>query len=155
MNILNDDVFFMRLALKEAQIAADSGEIPCGAIIVLDNIVIGKAHNQTEKINDATAHAEILAITQASQYLKNWRLKNTVMYVTKEPCPMCAGAIVLSRIKRVVWGMSDPKRGGAQSKFNILKDPNLNHKVDFTAGVLQDECMLLMQNFFKNIRSNK
>ena len=155
MNILNDDVFFMRLALKEAQIAADSGEIPCGAVIVLDNIVIGKAHNQTEKINDATAHAEILAITQASQYLKNWRLKNTVMYVTKEPCPMCAGAIVLSRIKRVVWGMSDPKRGGAQSKFNILKDPNLNHKVDFTAGVLQDECMILMQNFFKNIRSNK
>ena len=155
MNILNDDVFFMRLALKEAQIAADSGEIPCGAVIVLDNIVIGKAHNQTEKINDATAHAEILAITQASQYLKNWRLKNTVMYVTKEPCPMCAGAIVLSRIKRVVWGMSDPKRGGAQSKFNILKDPNLNHKVDFTAGVLQDDCMILMQNFFKNIRSNK
>ena len=155
MNILNDDVFFMRLALKEAQIAADSGEIPCGAVIVLDNIVIGKAHNQTEKINDATAHAEILAITQASQYLKNWRLKNTVMYVTKEPCPMCAGAIVLSRIKRVVWGMSDPKRGGAQSRFNILKDPNLNHKVDCTVGVLQDDCMILMQNFFKNIRSNK
>ena len=103
----------MQIALQEAQRAAEAGEVPCGAVIVLDDQIIGKAHNQTEQLQDPTAHAEILAITQATQQLQNWRLNRAVMYVTKEPCPMCAGALVLARIQRVVWGMSDPIRGGS------------------------------------------
>jgi len=143
---------YMRMALREAQQAADEGEVPCGAVIVLDGAVIGKAHNQTETLKDPTAHAEVLAITQATQAVGNWRLNGAVMYVTKEPCPMCAGALVLSRMKKVVWGMTDPIRGGATSKFNILNEADLNHAVETDAGLLEAECRHVMQDFFQSLR---
>jgi|TARA_A200000113_G_scaffold211079_1_gene211475 tRNA(adenine34) deaminase len=155
MENFNADNFYMQLALQEAQQAAREGEVPCGAIIVHNDQIIGKAHNQTEQLNDPTAHAEILAITQATQHLKNWRLNDAIMYVTKEPCPMCAGALVLARIQRVVWGMSDPIRGGAQSKFNILNEADLNHTVETQTGVLEEPCRLIMQEFFQTLRSRK
>ncbi|RKX33202.1 MAG: tRNA-specific adenosine deaminase [Verrucomicrobia bacterium] len=146
------DTQFMRMALREAEQAAAEGEVPCGAVIVKDGEVIGKAHNQTEMLNDPTAHAEILAITQATQAVGNWRLNDAVMYVTKEPCPMCAGALVLSRIKKVVWGMTDPVRGGAVSKFNILNTADLNHAVEVETGLMEDDCKAVMQGFFQDLR---
>ena len=152
MDNLSPDIQFMRMALREAEQAAAEGEVPCGAVIVLNGEVIGKAHNQTEMLSDPTAHAEILAITQATQAVGNWRLNGAVMYVTKEPCPMCAGALVLSRMKRVVWGMTDPIRGGAISKFNILNDADLNHAVEVETGLMEDDCKAVMQDFFQELR---
>jgi tRNA(adenine34) deaminase len=146
------DVIYMRMALREAERAAEAGEVPCGAIIVKDGEIIGKAHNQTELLKDPTAHAEILAITQAAAALENWRLTDAVMYVTKEPCPMCAGAIVLARLKKVVWAVDDPKRGGARSKFEILDHADLNHRVEIQTGVLEAECKSLIQGFFRERR---
>ncbi len=152
MDPFSADIQFMRMALRQAEIAADEGEVPCGAVIVLDDKVIGKAHNQTETLNDPTAHAEVLAITQATQAVGNWRLNGAVMYVTKEPCPMCAGALVLARIKKVVWGMTDPVRGGAISKFNILNEADLNHAVEIESGIMEPDCKAVMQDFFQQIR---
>ncbi|MEI6892194.1 MAG: tRNA adenosine(34) deaminase TadA [Pontiella sp.] len=152
MDNFSDDTLFMRMAVREAELAAAEGEVPCGAVIVLNGKVIGKAHNQTETLKDPTAHAEVLAITQATQAVGNWRLIGAVMYVTKEPCPMCAGALVLSRMKKVTWGMTDPIRGGAISKFNILNEADLNHAVETEAGLMESECRFVMQKFFKNIR---
>ena len=140
MDGFSEDEFYMRMALREAEQASAEGE------------VIGKAHNQTETLNDPTAHAEVLAITQATQAVGNWRLIDAVMYVTKEPCPMCAGALVLSRMKKVVWGMTDPVRGGAVSKFNILNEADLNHAVEVEAGLLEGECRFVMQEFFQKLR---
>ena len=154
-NPLSEDVVYMRMALREAERAAEAGEVPCGAIIVKDGTIIGKAHNQTELLKDPTAHAEILAITQAAAALENWRLTDAVMYVTKEPCPMCAGAIVLARLKKVVWAVDDPKRGGARSKFEILDHADLNHRVEIQTGVLEDECKSLLQGFFRERRAEK
>ncbi len=148
----SEDVMYMRMALREAERAAEAGEVPCGAIIVKDGEIIGKAHNQTELLKDPTAHAEILAITQAAAALENWRLTDAVMYVTKEPCPMCAGAIVLARLKKVVWAVDDPKRGGARSKFEILDHADLNHRVEIQTGVLENECKALLQGFFRERR---
>lgn len=152
MDQFSDNIIFMRMALREAERAATEGEVPCGAIIVKDGSVIGKAHNQTETLKDPTAHAEILAITQATQAVNNWRLNDAIMYVTKEPCPMCAGALVLARIKKVVWGMTDPIRGGAISKFNILNTADLNHSVEVEAGVMEDDCKAVIQHFFRQRR---
>jgi tRNA(adenine34) deaminase len=152
MDALSPDIQFMRMALRQAQIAAEEGEVPCGAVIVKDGAVIGKAHNQTEMLNDPTAHAEILAITQATQAVNNWRLNGSVMYVTKEPCPMCAGALVLARIEKVVWGMTDPIRGGAISKFQILDTADLNHRVEVETGIMENDCKAVMQNFFQTLR---
>ncbi len=148
----SEDVIFMRMALREAEAAAAEGEVPCGAVIVLEGKVIGKAHNQTQTLNDPTAHAEVLAITQATQEVGNWRLNGATMYVTKEPCPMCAGALVLSRMKKVVWGMTDPIRGGAISKFNILNEADLNHAVEIETGLMEPDCKFVMQEFFQKIR---
>lgn len=147
------DTIYMRMALREAERAAEAGEVPCGAIIVKNGAIIGKAHNQTELLKDPTAHAEILAITQAAAALENWRLTDAVMYVTKEPCPMCAGAIVLARLKKVVWAVDDPKRGGARSKFEILDHADLNHRVEIQTGVLEAECKSLLQGFFRERRA--
>ena len=147
-------MLYMRMALREAEQAAAEGEVPCGAVIVLDDEVIGKAHNQTECLNDPTAHAEILAITQATQAVGNWRLNGAVMYVTKEPCPMCAGALVLARIRKVVWGMTDPVRGGAVSRFQILNTADLNHAVEVETGLMEADCTAVMQRFFKNLRQS-
>jgi tRNA(adenine34) deaminase len=148
----SEEVLYMRMALREAERAAEAGEVPCGAIIVKDGQILGKAHNQTELLKDPTAHAEILAITQAAAALENWRLTDAVMYVTKEPCPMCAGAIVLARLKKVVWAVDDPKRGGARSKFEILDHADLNHRVEIQTGVLEAECKSLLQGFFRERR---
>jgi len=149
----SEEVVYMRMALREAERAAEAGEVPCGAIIVKDGQILGKAHNQTELLKDPTAHAEILAITQAAAALENWRLTDAVMYVTKEPCPMCAGAIVLARLKKVVWAVDDPKRGGARSKFEILDHADLNHRVEIQTGVLEAECKSLLQGFFRERRA--
>ena len=147
------DELYMGMALREAEQAAAEGEVPCGAVIVKDDLVIGKAHNQTETLKDPTAHAEILAITQAAAAVENWRINDAVMYVTKEPCPMCAGAIILARLKKVVWAVDDPKRGGARSKFEILDHADLNHQVEMQTGILHDECKALLQGFFRTRRA--
>ena len=152
MDNFSPDILFMRMALRQAELAAEAGEVPCGAVIVKDSEVIGKAHNQTETLNDPTAHAEILAITQATQAVGNWRLNGAVMYVTKEPCPMCAGALVLARIEKVIWGMTDPIRGGAISKFQILNTADLNHSVEIETGLMEDDCKAVMQGFFQGLR---
>ncbi|NCC51994.1 MAG: nucleoside deaminase [Spartobacteria bacterium] len=153
MEDTSDDVRFMRMALKQAELAGEAGEVPVGAVIVKDGQVIGRAHNQVELLKDATAHAEMIAITQAAAAVGDWRLTDTVLYVTKEPCPMCAGAIVLSRIPRVVWGATDPQRGGAVSLFRILQNQDLNHRAEHVAGVLEDECRDIIRRFFKARRS--
>jgi len=154
-NDFSTDELYMGMALREAEQAAAEGEVPCGAVIVKDDLIIGKAHNQTETLKDPTAHAEILAITQAAAAVENWRINDAVMYVTKEPCPMCAGAIVLARLKKVVWAVDDPKRGGARSKFEILDHTDLNHRVEMQTGVLHDECKALLQGFFRARRAEK
>jgi tRNA(adenine34) deaminase len=145
---------FMQLALREAQRSADADEVPVGAIIVKDGMVIGRAHNQTELLKDPTAHAEMIAITQAASAVGDWRLTDTVLYVTKEPCPMCAGAIVLARIPVVVFGVPDPKRGGAVSVFNILNHPQLNHRPEIIQGILEEPCRDMLQDFFRKKRNS-
>jgi tRNA(adenine34) deaminase len=144
---------WMRLALTQARAAAEEGEVPVGAVILRDGHLIAKARNQVETLKDPTAHAEILAITQAAAAVGDWRLTDCTLYVTKEPCVMCAGAIVLARIPLVVWGMTDPHRGGAVSLFNVLDHGELNHRCDHHAGVLEDECKGAMQQFFRALRS--
>jgi len=144
---------YMQLALREARVSAENGEVPVGAIIVRQDAVIGRAHNQVELLKDPTAHAEMIAITQAASSVGDRRLEETTLYVTKEPCPMCAGAIVLARIPVVVFGASDPLRGGAVSVFNILNHPQLNHRPEIVAGVLEAECRRMLQAFFKERRT--
>ncbi|MBU0678035.1 MAG: tRNA adenosine(34) deaminase TadA [Verrucomicrobia bacterium] len=146
------DVRFMQAALRQAREAGDREEVPVGAVIVRDGSIIGQAYNQVEMLKDPTAHAEIIAITQAASAVGDWRLEGCTLYVTKEPCPMCAGAIVLARIPRIVWGMTDPLRGGALSQFNIVQNAALNHRVECCPGVLEDECKELVQSFFRKKR---
>jgi tRNA(adenine34) deaminase len=152
------DCEFMRLALREAEAAAAEDEVPIGAVIVHDDLtggarrVIASAHNQREQLHDPTAHAEMIAITQAAGVLGDWRLEGCTLYVTLEPCPMCAGAIVLARIPRVVYGAADPKAGAAQSLFQLLSDARLNHRAEVTAGVLAEECGKLLSRFFEQKR---
>jgi len=146
---MEKDEIYMRLALKEAEMALEENEIPIGAVIIYKDRVIGKSHNQVEKLKDPTAHAEILAITQASNYLKSKWLLNCVLYVTVEPCCMCAGAIVLSRIKNIVFGATDPKSGCIISKMNI-NDLKLNHKINFRFGILRKECKDILKKFFRH-----
>ena len=143
---------FMRLAIQEARKAADAGEVPVGAIIVRNGQLIGRAHNQVELLKDPTAHAEIIALTQAAAACGDWRLTETTLYVTKEPCPMCAGAIVLGRVARLVFGVADPLRGGAVSLFPICRSPQLNHQPEIVTGVLEEECRALLQSFFRDRR---
>ena len=146
------DSIYMSQALKEAEKAFDSDEVPVGAVIVHDGKMIGKAHNQIKLLKDPTAHAEILAITQAASYLANERLINTTIYVTIEPCSMCAGALVLARVKRLVYGACDPRTGACGSVFNVTDSRKLNHRVKVTKGVLEIECAGLLKEFFKNKR---
>ena len=142
----------MRQALRQAKMAAEAGEVPVGAVIYNGGTLAGQAWNQTRTLKDPTAHAEIIAITQAASAAGDWRLTDSILYVTKEPCPMCAGAIVLARIPLVVWGMSDPLRGGAVSRFQILQTAELNHRSEVLSGVLEDECAALIKDFFKKLR---
>jgi tRNA(adenine34) deaminase len=148
----------MQLALREAQAAFDDDEVPIGAVVVHDDPttaarrVIGAAHNQREQLRDPTAHAEMIAITQAAQALGNWRLDHCTLYVTLEPCPMCAGAIVLARIPRVVYGAADPKAGAVTTLYQLLNDPRLNHRAEVFAGVLPDPCGEILSRFFREKR---
>lgn len=143
----------MRLALAEAQIAADEGEIPVGAVAVLDGKVVGAGHNRREGARDPTAHAELLAIQAAAKAVGAWRLTGVTVYVTLEPCTMCAGALVLARVDRVVFGTRDPKAGAVGSLMNLVQDPRLNHRMEIVEGVLQEDCSSLLKAFFKRLRS--
>jgi len=148
-----DDEKFMRAALAQAQIAAEEGEAPVGAVITDESgRIIGRARNQREKLKDPTAHAEMIAITQASEALGRWRLLGTTMYVTLEPCAMCAGAIVLARIPRVVIGADDPKAGAAGSVVDLLDHPRLNHRPQVVRGLLAGESAALLRDFFRSRR---
>ena len=146
-----DASYYMSLALKEAEKAVIEDEVPVGAVIVCDEKVIARAHNQRDGLNMTYAHAEMLALTAAFQVRGNWRLVNTRLYVTKEPCPMCAGAIVLARVKTVVWGVSDPKRGGG-TVFGIFDHPGINHHPEILTGVLENESRAILQDFFRRRR---
>jgi len=146
---------FMKVALKEAKKAYEKLEVPVGAVIVKDGKIIARAHNLKETKFDTTKHAEILAIQKASKKLNSWRLIDCEMYVTLEPCSMCAGALINSRIKKVYIGASDKKTGAVGSVFNLLEDYTFNHKVEYEKGVLQDECESILKEFFKKLRKNK
>lgn len=150
-----NDQYYMNMAIKEAKKAREIGEVPIGAVIVLDDEVISTAYNLREKEQRSIAHAEILAIDKACQELETWRLENATLYVTLEPCPMCAGAIVLSRIKRVVYGAADPKGGCAGTLMNLLKDERFNHQVDVLSGVEAEACGKMLSDFFKELRTRK
>ena len=150
---LGSDTHFMGEALRQARRAARAEEVPVGAVIVRDGRVIARAHNQVETLRDATAHAEMLAITQAEAAVGDWRLSDCDLYVTKEPCPMCAGAIVHARLRRVIFGCPDPKGGAAGGLLNLLQHPALNHRCDLTPGVLEPECRDLLQTFFRARRA--
>ncbi len=153
---LHSDAHFMGLALREAHKAAAAGEVPVGAVVVSAGRVISRGWNQVETLRDATAHAEMLALTAAQQALGDWRLEECTLYVTKEPCPMCAGAIVHCRPGRVVYGCSDPKAGAAGGWINLLESsPPLNHRCEVASGVMADACRSLLQEFFRDARSRK
>ena len=143
---------FMRSALRQALVAQKKDEVPVGAVIVLDGKIIARAHNTMEKTQLATAHAEINAINKACKKLKSWRLNGAEMYVTVEPCPMCAGAIVNARISKVYFGAYEPKSGSAVSKFNVLSDAGLNHKTEFEGGIMLEQCSGLIKSYFKGKR---
>ncbi len=144
-----DDSHYMRLALVEARKAFNLGEVPIGAVLVIDGQVVASAHNMREQWQDATAHAEVIAIREACRSLKRWRLTGATLYVTIEPCPMCAGALVMSRVDRLVYGSPDYKAGAVESLFNVVANPALNHRLTVTAGVLADECSGIMKEFFR------
>jgi len=139
----------MQQALLEARKAYDMGEVPIGAVIVKDGKVIARGHNLRETEKDRTLHAEMVAIREAARYLGGWRLTGCELYVTIEPCPMCAGAIIQARIERVVFGAMDPKAGCAGSLYNLLQDPRFNHRVEVVGGVMEEECRRIMQDFFR------
>jgi tRNA(adenine34) deaminase len=149
---LQSDAYFMGEALRQAARAYADGEVPVGAVVVREGRIIGRACNQVELLKDATAHAEMLALTQAEEAVGDWRLTDCTLYVTKEPCPMCAGAIVHVRLARVVFGASDPKAGAAGSALNLLQFPTFNHQCQITGGVREAECRVLLQNFFAEQR---
>jgi len=146
---LESDTFFMSEAIRLARKAHKAEEVPVGAVVVRDSKIIARAYNQVEMLKDATAHAEMLAITQAEAAVGDWRLNECDLYVTKEPCPMCAGALVHVRMRRVIFGCNDERGGAAGSLLNLLQLPGLNHQCDITGGVLHDECASLLQQFFR------
>ena len=153
-NIPND-TFFMKEAVKEAKKAFESGDVPVGAVVVYENRVIGSGHNQVELLSDPTAHAEMIAITAATATINEKWLRQATLYVTVEPCAMCAGAAVLARLKKLVYGVNDIKTGAHSSLFNLLNDPRLNHKIKVVPGVMKSECAQLMVEFFESLRKNE
>ena len=153
MNIF-DDEYWMQLALAEAERAMEEGEVPVGAVLIHENKVIGRGRNQVEALQDPTAHAEMIAITSSADTLKSRRLIDTTLYVTLEPCAMCAGAIVLARIGRVVFGAWDPKAGACGTLMNILSDPRLNHQPEISGGVLAERCGGILSQFFQRLRTS-
>lgn len=153
---LHSDAYFMGQALREAHKARAAGEVPVGAVVTHEGRIIARAWNQVETLKDATAHAEMLALTAAQQSLGDWRLEKCALYVTKEPCPMCAGAIVHCRPERVVFGCPDPKAGAAGSWINLLDStPPLNHRCEVMPGIMGGECLDLLQGFFREARERK
>jgi len=144
---------FMREALRQAKKAYEADEVPVGAVVVRAGKIIARAYNQVELLKDATAHAEMLALTQAEAAVGDWRLLDCDLYVTKEPCAMCAGAIVHVRLRRLIFGCADPRAGAARSVINLLQLPNLNHWCEIISGVLQNECAAILQDFFRNSRA--
>ncbi len=152
VEIFKEDKKFMKMALEEAKMASSKGEVPVGSIIVKDRKVVGKGHNLKETLFDATAHAEILAIRQACENLRAWRLVDCTLYTTLEPCPMCAGAIVIARIRRVVFAAHDPKSGAACSLLDILRNEKLNHQVEVVGGFMEEESKRLLTPFFQKLR---
>jgi tRNA(adenine34) deaminase len=147
-----DDEYYMGLALAEARKAYELGEVPIGAVLVLDGAVVAAGHNRRETWQDATAHAEIIIIREACRKLERWRLTGATIYVTIEPCPMCAGALVMSRVDRLVYGSADYKAGAVESVFNVVQNEALNHRLQVTAGVREEECAALLRNFFRERR---
>jgi tRNA(adenine34) deaminase len=145
-------IYWMKQAIAEAKSAEAIDEVPIGAVIVKDGEIIGRGHNLRETAADPTAHAEMIAIKEASERLNAWRLTDCDLYVTLEPCPMCAGAILQSRIRRVIYASPDPKAGCAGTLMNILQDPRFNHRTEVVAGVLQEECSSMLSNFFRKLR---
>jgi tRNA(adenine34) deaminase len=152
---LESDHYFMGEALRQARRAYRAEEVPVGAVVAREGRIIARAFNQVELLKDATAHAEMLAITQAEESVGDWRLNDCTLYVTKEPCPMCAGALVHARLGRVVFGAADPKAGAAGSALNLLQFPTLNHRCAITAGVREPECRELLQRFFAEQRARE
>ena len=149
------DEYFMREALRQAQKAYAADEVPVGTVIVREGKIVARAYNQVELLKDATAHAEMLALTQAEAAVGDWRLTDCDLYVTKEPCAMCAGALVHTRIRRVIFGCADPASGAAGSMMNLLQMPSFNHQCEITAGVLQKECAAILQDFFRKRRDER
>lgn len=147
-----NDNRFMELALEEAELAIQHGDVPIGAVVVSDGNVLGRAHNERELRGDPTAHAEILALRAAAAGSDGWRLEGTTAYVTLEPCAMCAGALVLARVSRLVYGPQDPKAGAALSLYNLVQDPRLNHQVEIETGVLESRSVALLKAFFEDQR---
>jgi tRNA(adenine34) deaminase len=150
-----DDAFFMKEALKEAQKAYEENEVPIGAVAVFKNQIIGRGHNQTERLQDPTAHAEMLAITAAANSLSSWRLRDVEVYCTVEPCVMCAGALILARVKRIIYAARDEKFGGCGSVFDVVNEKQLNHQIKVTEGVLKEKSVSLLKSFFKKKRGKK
>ena len=151
INPANDERY-MRMAIDQAFIAEENGDVPIGCVIVYEGRVIGRAYNQREQLHDPTAHAEIVALTQAAEVIGNWRLHGCTIYVTLEPCPMCAGALVLARLDRLVFGTDDPKTGACGSLYNIVQDARLNHRLEVTPHILQPDCQEQLQAFFRGRR---
>jgi tRNA(adenine34) deaminase len=150
--VSNKDLEYMQLALEQARLAPALGEVPIGAVLVLDGQVVTQVHNFREIWQDPTAHAEVVAIREAASRLGTWRLTRSTLYVTVEPCSMCAGAIIQSRVTRLVFGARDPKAGACGSVFNLPAEPRLNHRVEVIGGVMENESQALMQNFFRRLR---
>ena len=147
-----DHDYWMEQAFREAEKAYNKGEVPIGAVVVFEDHIIGKGHNLTETLQDPTAHAEMIAITAAAESLGSRRLNDTRLYVTLEPCAMCAGAIVLARIPLLIYGAADPKAGACGTLYNIVQDERLNHQVDLVTGVLEAKCSLILSEFFRKLR---
>jgi tRNA(adenine34) deaminase len=151
--MLDDPTRYMTYAYREAEKAYEAGEVPVGCVIVHGGEIIGKAHNLRETLQDPTAHAEVLAITQAANHLQSWRLEETELYVTLEPCPMCAGAIILARIEKVYFGATDPKAGCCGTLMNLLEDPRFNHAPAVFPGLMAEPCGAILSDFFRQIRA--
>lgn len=152
---MEHDEYYMRLAIEEAKKAGEMQEVPIGAVIVIGDKIISRAHNLRETEQRSVAHAELLAIDEACRSLGTWRLEHATLYVTLEPCPMCAGAIVLSRIERVVYGASDPKGGCAGTLMNLLQEERFNHQAEVVSGVMEEECGAMLSEFFRELRRKK
>lgn len=152
---MTEDEKFMRLAIEEAKKAEKKGEVPIGAVIVKDGEVVSTGHNERETTQKTLRHAELIAIEKANETLNSWRLEDCTMYVTLEPCPMCAGALVQARMKRVVYGAKDPKAGCVGTLMNLVTEERFNHQLKWTGSVLEEECGMMLTNFFKKLREKK